>query len=178
MWLQPGAHHNSSRRPRPTYAFTDVLNSTTVESGRVVVHREEVQRQIPLPVEASRIHVNLHLDPRQKGLLWYATYAVDFAGDDIFRNTTTQAQTVDFRLKFPAQKAIYDGLQMKVNEQEVALATDDQGTWGRRWWVLEKPVRLHVVYRSQGLDCWRYQLGDGIAQARDSRSQCKPISGI
>jgi inner membrane protein involved in colicin E2 resistance len=153
--------------PTATYAFTDVLNSTTVESGRVVVHREEVQRQIPLPVEASRIHVNLHLDPRQKGLLWYATYAVDFAGDYIFRNTTTQAQTVDFRLKFPAQKAIYDGLQMKVNEQEVALATDDQGTVGKAVVGPRETVRLHVVYRSQGLDCWRYQLGDGIAQARD-----------
>ncbi len=26
---------------------------------------------------------------------------------------------------------------------------------------------LHVAYRSQGLDSWRYQLGDGVAQARD-----------
>jgi inner membrane protein involved in colicin E2 resistance len=27
---------------------------------------------------------------------------------------------------------------------------------------------LHVAYRSQGLDCWRYELGDGgVAQARD-----------
>jgi len=28
-------------------------------------------------------------------------------------------------------------------------------------------VKLHVAYRSQGLDSWRYQLGEGIAQARD-----------
>jgi inner membrane protein involved in colicin E2 resistance len=26
---------------------------------------------------------------------------------------------------------------------------------------------LHVAYRSQGLDSWRYELGNGIAQARD-----------
>jgi inner membrane protein involved in colicin E2 resistance len=153
--------------PTATYRFTDVVSSTTVENAKVVVHRENVQRQAPLPVEASRIHVNLHLTPRQKGLLWYSTYAVDFAGDYSFRNNTAQAQTVDFRLKFPAQKALYDGLQMKVNQQTVALATDDQGTVGQATIGAGEAASLHVAYRSQGLDCWRYQLGDGIAQARD-----------
>jgi inner membrane protein involved in colicin E2 resistance len=129
--------------PTATYTLTDVVNSTTVESGKVVVHSENVQRQVPLHIQASRIHVNFHLTPRQKGLLWYSTYAVDFAGDYTFQNNTPHPQTVDFRLKFPAQKAMYDGLQMKVNEQAIALSTDDQGTVGR------------------------YQLGDGIAQARD-----------
>jgi inner membrane protein involved in colicin E2 resistance len=153
--------------PTATYTVNDVKNSTTVENGKVVVHSENVQRQVALPVEASRIHVNLHLTPRQKGLLWYSTYAVEFAGDYSFRNDTVQPQTVDFRLKFPAQKAIYDGLQMKVNEQTVALATDDQGTVGRVMVGPGESASLHVAYRSQGLDCWRYQLGDGIAQARD-----------
>ncbi len=153
--------------PTATYTVTDVVNSTTVEDGKVVVHRENVQRQVPLPVEASRIRVNLRLTPRQKGLLWYSTYAVDFGGDYIFRNNTAQAQTVDFRLKFPAQKAIYDGLQMKVNQQTVTLATDDQGTVGQTTVGPGETANLHVGYRSQGLDSWRYQLGDGIAQARD-----------
>ena len=153
--------------PTATYTFTDVVNSTTVENGKVVVHSENVQRQVPLPMQASRIHVNFHLTPRQKGLLWYSTYAVDFAADYTFQNNTTRPQAVDFRLKFPAQKAIYDGLQMKVNEQPVALATDDQGTVGQATVGPGDTASLHVAYRSQGLDCWRYQLGDGIAQARD-----------
>jgi len=153
--------------PTATYMLTDVVNSTTVENGKVVVHSGNVQRHVPLPVEASRIHVNFHLTPRQKGLLWYSTYAVDFAGDYAFRNNTEHAQTVDFRLKFPAQKAIYDGLQMKVNDQAVALITDDQGIVGRATVGPGDTASLHVAYRSQGLDTWRYQLGDGIAQARD-----------
>jgi inner membrane protein involved in colicin E2 resistance len=153
--------------PTATYTATDVVSSTTVEDGKVVLHHENVQRQILLPAEASLIHVNLHLTPRQKGLLWYSTYAVDFAGDYTFRNNTAEARTVDFRLKFPAQKAIYDGLQMKVNQQTVALATDDQGTVGQATIGAGETAILHVAYRSQGLDSWRYQLGDGIAQARD-----------
>ena len=153
--------------PTACYTVTDVVNSTTVEDGKVVVHSKNVQRHVALPMEASRIRVNFNLTPRQKGLLWYSTYAVDFAGDYSFHNDTAQQQTVDFRLKFPAQKAIYDGLQMKVNGRAVALATDDSGTVGQATLKPGESAILNVAYRSQGLDSWRYQLGDGVAQARD-----------
>lgn len=153
--------------PTATYAVNEVVSSTTVENAKVVVHRENIQRQYPLPLEASQIHVSLQLSPRQKGLLWYSTYAVDFAGDYTFRNDTNDRQTVDFRLKFPAQKAIYDGLEMKINDHPVALATDEQSTAGRATIEPGETARLHVAYRSQGLDSWRYQLADGVAQARD-----------
>jgi len=151
--------------PTANFTVTENTTSTAVENGKLVVHNDKVQRQIPLALEASRIHVDLRLDPRQKGLLWYSTYAVDFTGDYTFRNDTAQIQTVAFRLKFPAQKALYDGLQMKVNDQPVALATDDQGTVGQATVPPGADANLHVAYRSQGLDSWRYQLGDGIAQA-------------
>jgi inner membrane protein involved in colicin E2 resistance len=153
--------------PTAQYVVTDTKNSTTVENGKIVVREEKVDRNVPLPIEASRIHVGLNLDPRQKGLLWYSTYAVDFSADYAFRNDTAEPQNVAFRLKFPAQKALYDGLEMKINDQKVPLSTDEQGTVG---WSLIPPqseAKLHVAYRSQGLDSWRYHLADGIAQARD-----------
>ncbi len=153
--------------PTAAYVVNEDVDSTTVEDGKVIVHKKNRQRQVPLPMEASRVHVNFDLAPRQKGLLWYSTYAVDFAGDYTFRNNTAEAQTVDFRLNFPAQKAIYDGLQMKINEQPVALSTDDQGTVGQATVRPGQTASLHVGYRSQGLDSWRYQLGDGVAQASD-----------
>jgi len=153
--------------PTAHYTVTEPTSSTTVENGKLVVHNEKVERHIPLALESSRIRVKINLDPRQKGLLWYSTYAVDFGGDYVFRNDTAAAQAVSFRLKFPAQKAIYDGLQMKVNDQVVPLATDDQGTVGHATVPPQSTAKLHVGYRSQGLESWRYQLGDGIAQARD-----------
>ena len=36
---------------------------------------------VPLALDASNIDVTLDLSHRQKGLLWYSTYAVAFAGD-------------------------------------------------------------------------------------------------
>ena len=153
--------------PSACYAIKETKSSTTVEDGKVVVHEERVERNVPLVVESSRIHVNINLDPRQKGLLWYSTYAVDFAGDYVFHNDSAESQNVTFRLKFPAQKAVYDGLQIKINDQTVPIFTDEQGTIGRSTVPPQSDVKLHVAYRSQGLDSWRYQLGEGIAQAHD-----------
>ena len=150
-----------------TYTVTETKTSTTVENGKLVEHHDQVQRHVPLALEASRIHVDFHLEPREKGLLWYRTYAVEFAGEYTFHNNTLEAQTVAFRLKFPAEKALYDGLQMTVDGRPVALATEAQGTVGHAIVAAGADASLHVAYRSQGLDSWRYQLGDGIAQARD-----------
>jgi inner membrane protein involved in colicin E2 resistance len=153
--------------PTAQYTVTEPTTSTTVENGKIIVHNDKVSREVPLAIESSRIRVNLHLDPRQKGLLWYSTYAVDFGGDYTFRNTGTETQNVSFRLNFPAQKAIYDGLEMKINDQPVALSTDEQGTVGKATIPAQSEAKMHIAYRSQGLDSWRYKLADGIAQARN-----------
>jgi inner membrane protein involved in colicin E2 resistance len=153
--------------PTAHYTISEQTSSTTVENGKLVVHNEKVERQVPLPLESSRIRVKINLDPRQKGLLWYSTYAVDFGGDYVFRNPAAEPQNVSFRINFPAQKAIYDGLQMKINDQLVPLATDEQGTVAQATIPSQSTANLHVAYRSQGLDSWRYKLADGIAQARD-----------
>ena len=153
--------------PTATYTVTETRISTTLENGKLVEHNDKVQRQVPLALESSRIRVNFHLDPRQKGLLWYSTYAVDLAADYTFHNSSSQAQNVAFRLKFPAEKALYDGLQMKINDQPVSLTADHEGTVGHADVPAGADANLHVAYRSQGLDSWRYQLGDGIAQARN-----------
>jgi inner membrane protein involved in colicin E2 resistance len=153
--------------PAATYSTKKINSSTTVEDGRLVVHQQEVECSTPLPLEASNIHVNFHLDPRQKGLLWYSTYSVDFVGDYVFRNDTAQPQSTTFRLKFPAQKAIYDGMELKINDQPAAVSTDQQGALAESMVAPGSEVHLHVAYRSQGLNSWQYQLGDGITQAHN-----------
>ena len=39
-----------------------------------------------LPLDQTRIGVDLDLEQRQKGLLWFATYRVAFKGQYVFRN--------------------------------------------------------------------------------------------
>ena len=153
--------------PTATYRVTKFRDVPKWENGKSVVRTEKIENQIPVKLTASRIQVDFHLDPRQKGLLWYSTYQVQFAGDYTFRNDSTEAQTLCFRFKFPAQKAVYDGLAMLVNGNTVSPITDDQGVNGEAVVGPGETAVFHIAYRSQGLNTWRYKLGDGVAQAHD-----------
>ena len=153
--------------PTATYRVTEFRDVPKWENGKSVVRTEKIENQIPVKLTASRIQVDFHLDPRQKGLLWYSTYQVQFAGDYTFRNDSTEAQTLCFRFKFPAQKAVYDGLAMLVNGNKISPITDDQGVNGQAVVGPGETAVFHIAYRSQGLNTWRYKLGDGVAQAHD-----------
>src|SRR5437879_2432821 len=47
---------------------------------RHTTKQEKVTEAIPLSLDSSKVDVKLDLDHRQKGLLWYSTYSVQFAG--------------------------------------------------------------------------------------------------
>jgi hypothetical protein len=153
--------------PTAIYQYSEVTTSTTIENGRTIVHNEDVVRCAPLPLTSSRVHVNLHLDPRQKGLLWYSTCAVDFAGDYGFLNDTGKPRDVTFHLKFPAQKALFDGLAMVLGGHPLAPEMDDGGISVHATLAANESSVLRVAYHSQGLASWHYKLADGVAQSRD-----------
>jgi inner membrane protein involved in colicin E2 resistance len=120
----------------------------------------------PLPLEQSRIKVGLDLEQRQKGLLWFATYRVAWAGQYLFRNDT-DADDVTIKLAFPAPQAIYDDLVFTVDGQAVTMTTKDGAVNAT---VKRSPgsvIRLAVGYRSQGLGTWHYSLGENVTQVRD-----------
>src|ERR1700737_3100989 len=56
-----------------------------------------------IPIDASRIAVDLGLDQRRKGLLWYNTYRVDFAAAYRIVNPG-KTNRITFSLRFPADK--------------------------------------------------------------------------
>jgi hypothetical protein len=120
-----------------------------------------------LDPESSRISVGLSLDYRQKGLLWYSTYAVDFAGIYTFRNPTSDPQTIIYRLKFPAAQAFYDSVSMDLNGQPLSFRADKQGAIARAPLAAGQASVLQVAYRSHGMESWRYKLGDDVSQSRD-----------
>jgi inner membrane protein involved in colicin E2 resistance len=153
--------------PTAVYTVTEFRNVTRLEDSKSVIRAEKIENRIPVKLSASRIQVDFHLDPRQKGLLWYSTYQVEFGGDYSFRNDSTENRTFCFRFKFPAQKAVYDGLTMLIDGNKISSTTDDQGANGQAVVGPGETAVFHIGYRSQGLKSWRYKLGDGVAQAHD-----------
>jgi inner membrane protein involved in colicin E2 resistance len=153
--------------PTASFAWYETVAATSKENNKTVIHYNQVERTSPLQLDSTRLKVDLNLDYRQKGLLWYGTYAVDFGGDYSFRNDRTVPGTITLRLPFPAQKAVYDGFSMTFNGQPVPTLIDDTGAASKLALAPGQTALLHVAYRSRGMDRWRYKLADGIAQVHD-----------
>jgi len=157
--------------PEATWTRTRKQFHTVVTEGGKSERREtDVVETFPLPLEASDLAVDLALEHRQKGLLWYSTYKVAFAGTYAFRNDSAQDQEVTFRLRFPAARAIYDDLTFLVDGKAVATKTDSAGVHGTATVAAGKTAQLRVSYRSQGLERWSYDFGgdnERVAQVRD-----------
>ena len=162
-----GAEHNQAP---PTAAFSVFTQTPTdvIENGAWVKRVVTNESVVNLPLESSKIDVNLNLGHRQKGLLWYSTYKVDFLGNYTFRNTSPQEQSVRFDLKFPTARAIYDNLTFTVDDVPVELTTSSNAATGALKIGGGKVAQLKVGYSSQGLNEWRYGLGGGdVSQVRD-----------
>lgn len=167
----------SQSPPQASFDQQVAKKETKTENGKTVetVTQETVTTQLPL--ESSHIDVDLNLEHRQKGLLWYSTYKVGFDGAYSFRNTSDKDQNVSFRLDFPTAQAIYDDLVFTVDGAAVPLTNGKNSATGVVVVKAKSAALLKVGYKSQGLNDWRYNFsgpvsatGQGagdVAQVRD-----------
>lgn len=142
---------------------------TRIENG---AQGESISRTVDekrvLTLKSSRIDVDLSLEHRRKGLLWYATYHVQFAASYTLSNPTGESLTVYFDLELPAHRAVYDDFTLTLDSLRIANVPIRAGH-------LVQPVDLapgqvlpiHVSYRSRGLDHWRYSFGEDVNQVTD-----------
>ena len=162
-----GAAHQ--QKPPSAYTTKTVLKKEEAKEGDKIVLRT-VQHHVkkPLPLEASQIDVNLDLEHRQKGLLWYSTYKVGFIGAYTFENTTDEEE-VTFTLRFPTAQAIYDDLIFTIDGTPIQMQSQKSSVRGTARIAPGKSAVLTVKYRSQGLESWRYHFGDDVSQVKDFR---------
>jgi inner membrane protein involved in colicin E2 resistance len=154
--------------PAASYVMQISKKEETMENGKKVVKTTTEAVTVPLPLESSKIDVNLDLGHRQKGLLWYSTYKVDFMGHYTFRNISDKEQAVRFDLKFPTARAIYDNLTFAVDGNPLATSTGENAVAGIVTIGAGKVAQLAIGYSSQGLNQWRYSFGPGdVSQVRD-----------
>ena len=154
--------------PTAAYSVFETKDEETIENGIKITKRVQVERLIQLPLEASDIDVDLNLQHRQKGLLWYSTYKVALNGSYTFRNTSDQEQNINFELKFPTSQAIYDNLTFNVDGNPVQLTNQQNAAVATVRIAAGKTTQLVVGYNSQGLNEWRYSFGSNeVAQVRD-----------
>ncbi len=148
-----------------------------VVGAQTVLKRVEktVVDRVAAPASSSRIAVDLDLDQRRKGLLWYDTYGVAFAAEYRFRNPHDVPRRIVVSYGFPATEAIYDGFAFELDGAPTPQVTDlAQGITAARELGPGEEATLRVRYRSRGLGEWTYALSPaGIAQVRDFRLAMK-----
>jgi inner membrane protein involved in colicin E2 resistance len=145
------------------------------EKGKKTTRTEKQTHSEPVKIDASRAAATLHIDYRQKGLLWFSTYKVDFDGAYTFQNPTQREEEFVIQLPFPAQQAVYDNVQLLLDDKPLAVTFSGSQAVARTRMPAGAKSVLHAAYRSQGLDSWRYTFarehadgsGKEISQARD-----------
>ena len=129
------------------------------------------QREVitPVELESSSIQIDLQLQHRRKGLLWYSTYDVDFDALYTFRNPLSQRAEATVIFFLPASASIYDAFEFRVDE--VQITPNEKNGYEGLNAVVEVPpggeVPIHVAYRSRGLDRWHYSFSDGITNVKN-----------
>jgi len=126
-----------------------------------------VTKSVQMPIDKSRVQAALHLDYRKKGLLWYSTYTVRFAGAYDFRNDSDQPRRVVFSLNFPTAQAIYDDVTFSVNGAPLATSNAKTQAYAPYTIPPHQTATFQVGYRSQGLEKWTYNFGDQVNQVKD-----------
>ncbi len=154
--------------PKASFIQINTKDEESLENGKKIVRKVEEEVEVPLPLDSSRIDVALDLEHRQKGLLWYSTYKVNYAGVYRFHNTSDKERAVTFTLGFPASQAIYDDLVFNIDDVPVITTNDKNAASAVAKIAPGKSATLKVGYHSQGLNEWRYSFGSSdVAQVRD-----------
>jgi inner membrane protein involved in colicin E2 resistance len=168
-----GGHHVqvapqvAVRRPREV---GEEVKEQDAKGGTVIrTVKRTVIEEASFPAVSSRVRVDLGLEHRRKGLLWYDTYTVDFQADYRFVSPDPVEREVVVRFDFPSKEAIYDAFGVSLNGRQAPLTTDfSNGVTLTERVAPGEELVLHVAYRSRGLGEWAYAfVKEGVAHVRD-----------
>jgi hypothetical protein len=142
----------------------EVVRTETTNGVERHVRETVMERaQKGVPVSATRIDVDLHLDQRLKGLVWYSLYDVAFKGAWTYVHREATAGDLRLRFRFPDVAGVYDAFTFVVDGKPQELFPKDGVV---ETVVPVKPgqkVDLAISYKSRGLDAWRYVPAEGVA---------------
>jgi len=158
----PRATFTETRKKRERVTTTDAQGRAFEQE---VVRDEEVETDIPL--DQSDVAVKLALAHRQKGLLWFATYGVDFHARYDFVNDSGADRAIVVRFPLGNAEAVYDGFVVRDEHGDKLEARIAGGV--AEWRAIFRAGEHRawtVAYRSRGTERWGYALTSGTSQVR------------
>jgi hypothetical protein len=159
--------------PRAVYTITRPRSEkvTVTDATGHLVEKETIREEdveMTLPLERTDGAVSLHLEHRKKGLVWFATYAVNFHADYDFVNDSGIDRTIDVRFPLAADQAIFDGFIVRdAGGAELSAKVDKGVAQWRAIFRAGERRRFSVRYASRGSDRWLYLCAANSGQVRD-----------
>lgn len=109
-----------------------------------------------LPIEASDLAADFSLDQRRKGLVWYATYVVDFDAAYKVSNPSTATVDAKMRFTFPDAAGIYDGFQVSINGRDVPVTYQEGQATASFQMAPGASALVKTGYKTNGMNLWSY----------------------
>lgn len=150
----------------------ETIQETGADRSRTVEHERRVTKSEPRVLDRSKIDVDLRLEQRRKGLLWYATYGVAFRGDYAYVHEDEREGWLELTYRFPTTKANYDNFRFEVGgrmDPNLVPLNEADGKIVRQR-IPVKPgqsVPFAIGYASRGLEWWRYSFGKDVNRVRN-----------
>lgn len=149
----------------------EVTNPYTKKT-KIVKRNEKVLNHLPAALTSSDINIDLELDHRKKGLLWYSTYSVLYSGKYSYVHEQDIAGYLKIIFRFPTTQATYDAFRFTINGDEGSQSTpilskDNQSIVRNIWVKKGDRVDFDLAYTSRGLDFWRYSFGNNVNRIKD-----------
>ncbi|MHC4886808.1 MAG: inner membrane CreD family protein [Planctomycetota bacterium] len=126
------------------------------------------QRRRPIMPTQNEVTVQLELDYRQKGLIWYPTYVVHFQGAYTITNTESVAQKVRFHFDFPSGSATYDAFQFLQDGEALDVPVNTKEGVGVLIELSPGQSQTFTLgYRTRGLESWRYRIDPEVGRVKN-----------
>ena len=159
LWGNPQTQQPPSVTWRRTVEEQEESLQRDARTGAELAVTKTVKRDLTgtAPLESSRVSADLKLDQRRKGMLWYATYGVDFEGIYAFRNGEPRPAEHTMRFPLPDRDGIFDAFAFEVDGREVPVKVCDGAVFHSLTLAPGEEARVRVAYRSFGQDRWMYK---------------------
>lgn len=141
-----------------------VLVQRTPEFSIKIPGSDFVRKILP---DSNNIKVNLKLEQRRKGLIWYPVYTCGFYGEYSITNNEEVAQKIRVHFDFPSDKSTYDNFSMTINGTPINQNIDIVS--GIDDIIVLKPGETGVFkvnYVSRGTERWEYIPQNGTGRIR------------
>lgn len=140
---------------------------TVGKKGVKKTKKEKVVNRRQVLFATSDVQVNLDLEHRKKGLIWYPTFYAVFSADYTYTHQGKEDGSLNIAFQFPNAHSSFDDFVFTVNsvtDPQIPVTTLNNERVVN-YVVPVKPgekVDLSLSYKTRGLYYWQYGFGRGV----------------